>query len=85
MQHKVRHVRHIHLDIAGAMRRPKGWVNCITYKGRLLTTPREVKDFFKYQLMLGRRVLPLSDECEGFDYQTGCPGHAIQEDDHAVD
>jgi hypothetical protein len=23
----------------------------------------------------GRRVLPMSDECEGFDYQTGCPGH----------
>jgi hypothetical protein len=35
----------------------------------------EVKKFLEEQLELGRRVIPMSKECIGFDYQTGCPGH----------
>lgn len=65
---------HMSLSISGALRRPKDFIGCITWDGRLLMTAREVKQFLEYQQSLGREVLPFS-ECEGFDYVTGCPGH----------
>ena len=27
------------------------------------------------ELEKGHRVLPMSPDCEGFDFKTGCPGH----------
>jgi hypothetical protein len=27
------------------------------------------------ELAKGHRVIPVGDACEGFSYQTGCPGH----------
>jgi hypothetical protein len=33
-----------------------------------------IRDQLKLWLNEGRRVMPLG-ECEGFSYQTGCPGH----------
>jgi hypothetical protein len=35
-----------------------------------------VRDWLRLQLAQGKRVLPMG-KCEGFDYQTGCPGHPI--------
>jgi len=37
----------------------------------------------KYELNKGRKVLPMSKNCVGFDYQTGCPGHERIEDAQA--
>jgi len=70
---------HFSLDISGALKRPKDWVNCITVDGKTFATAEEVTSFLKEQLALGRRLLPLADDCEGFDYQTGCPGHEISD------
>ena len=39
-------------------------------------TVKEIRDFMKLQLAMGRRVLPCGD-CDNFDYQTGCKGHEI--------
>jgi len=41
----------------------------------------EAFEFLCDQLEMGRRVLPMA-ECEDFDYQTGCPGHDIEEDNN---
>lgn len=30
-------------------------------------------------LAIGRKVLPIGEKCEGFDYRTGCPGHQVKE------
>lgn len=42
--------------------------------GRPMTVV-EAKQALFAELRSGKRVLPMSDECVGFDYQTGCPGH----------
>ena len=35
----------------------------------------EAKEYLLECLAEGKRVLPLGEPCEGFSYQTGCPGH----------
>lgn len=34
-----------------------------------------VKKWFKKQQEEGKRVIPFGEKCEGFNYETGCPGH----------
>ncbi len=36
-----------------------------------------IKDWFRKYLKDGLKVLPMSKDCEGFSYQTGCPGHEV--------
>lgn len=35
----------------------------------------EVKRWFLQCVREGKKVIPLHEECEGFSYETGCPGH----------
>jgi hypothetical protein len=35
----------------------------------------EFRDAMMTELTKCREVLPMSDECVGFDYVNGCPGH----------
>jgi hypothetical protein len=35
----------------------------------------ELRNALMDELSQGHEVIPMSDECEGFDYKTGCPGH----------
>lgn len=44
---------------------------------------RYVRDWLKLQLAKGRKVLPMGKPCEGFSYETGCPGHPIEEEEAA--
>ena len=41
---------------------------------------REAKAELLDHLAQGHRLYPCSSECEGFDWQTGCPGHEQTED-----
>lgn len=43
-------------------------------------TADELKHAFVELLAQGARVIPLGKPCEGFSYQTGCPGHEIKEE-----
>ena len=67
---------HLCLDIRGALMLPnsklRGWLR--DDDGRLLS-PDEARLALMDELAKGRRVMPMGDACEGFDYQTGCPGH----------
>lgn len=57
---------------------------CLSIVGTLATT-KNIKCFFdnvdegraylKQCLAEGKKVLPIGDPCEGFSYETGCPGH----------
>jgi hypothetical protein len=65
---------HLCVNIEGLLKRRnlKGWVTD--------DNDRELSDaksraWLREQLAMGRRVLPFAKECEGFSYQTGCPGH----------
>ena len=70
---------HLSLDISGALRRPKDWVNFIRVDGKLLATATQVKKFLESELALGHKYLPFNDKCEEFSYETGCPGHVKEE------
>ena len=69
---------HLCLDIEGGIINAKELRGCINVDGKTLNTVKEVRDFLKGQLAMGRRVLPYG-ECDNFDYQTGCKGHIIEE------
>ena len=68
--------RHMSLNIAGALRRrPADMEGMFTENetGRYLTAA-ECKAYLEQCQTEGKRVLPMGD-CDGFDFQTGCPGH----------
>ena len=52
---------HCCLDIEGGIRNAKDIKGCITIDRRTLMTTEEVKEALRYQLALGRRVLPMGD------------------------
>lgn len=68
---------HLSMSIRGALRRPNselvGMFND-DETGRVLSGA-EAREHLLDCLEAGKKVLPCSSECEGFDYQTGCPGH----------
>lgn len=70
--------RHIHLclDIRGAIS-GTGW-KFVSATGGRSVKKAEAIEWLMDRLGEGKRVLPLGP-CEGFDYQTGCPGHEEQE------
>ena len=43
-------------------------------------TPEDVKIEFQILHRQGKRVIPIGEPCEGFSYETGCPGHVIEEE-----
>lgn len=74
----MRNRYHMRVDIEGAMRNAEEYIGAIIVDGKKLQTVEEVKQFFKNQLDLGRKVLPIGD-CDNFDYQKGCMGHKVEE------
>lgn len=68
---------HMSLDIRGAIwnRRFEGFKN----DDGSVASRMEAFDFLCDHLALGHKQLPMSRDCEGFDYQTGCPGHEVEE------
>lgn len=75
-----RMIRHMSCNIAGLIRNTgkksmKGFMS--DENGKDLTD-KEVRDYLRECLDKGYRVLPMG-ECEGFNYQTGCPGHEIKD------
>lgn len=69
---------HLCVNIDGLLRRriTKG---LITRDDGSECSGREGRAWLLEQKALGRRVLPFGDPCDGFDYQTGCPGHPVVE------
>lgn len=57
------------------------WVNATKYITKTGGEPyrdwRELKDAFLDELAQGHEVIPISKDCEGFDFKTGCPGHDV--------
>lgn len=75
-------IMHVSVDIRGILEWPdqrklrKMFRNSETGKS---LTQLEARDFLYDCLAKGWRVLPIGEACEGFDYQTGCPGHEVAE------
>ena len=65
------------LDIRGALRKSDtalSSLNLYDHKGRWMSLA-ETRKLLRDHLQQGHRVLPMSDECVGFSYESGCPGH----------
>jgi hypothetical protein len=76
---------HMCLDVRGALanwsdREMRG---VFKDNGRTLT-PREAKEFLMDEIAKGHRVIPIGD-CDAFDFETGCPGHPVDDDGTQAD
>lgn len=69
---------HICLDVRGCIHNGewrRSMVGCCTdATGRKLTA-REILDELLDHVAAGHKVIPFGEPCEGFSYETGCPGH----------
>lgn len=70
---------HMCIDLRGVLRNfnHHEWRKSCTREDGTFLTSAEVRDHFLEQLAMGRRVVPFGKPCEGFSYQTGCPGHLV--------
>lgn len=74
-------IHHMQIDIAGCLRNHTDRQLGRMFHGEdgsTMTGP-QVRDWLRLQLAHGKRLLPCADNCEGFDFQTGCPGHDVPE------
>ena len=65
------------LDVRGALRNWSDRLMRGVFRdddGRVLSSA-EAREFLFDQVALGRKVIPTGPICEGFSYDTGCPGH----------
>ena len=68
---------HLCVDIRGLLnntRFPSGYRNLIANDDAEMLSPHAAREALYDHLAQGHKVLPTCD-CEGFSYQTGCPGH----------
>jgi hypothetical protein len=74
---------HMSLDVRGALLnwKPRDYQNLLVDGSGRTMSSREAKWTLIQELALGRVVLPLSMECDGFDYSGGgCPGHPMPDE-----
>lgn len=74
-------ITHMCIDLKGALRnwRDGAWIGVVTDDEGRTMEPWEVRAQFLKDLADGKRVIPMTSSCQGFDYQTGCPGHEVSE------
>ena len=72
----IKTIIHLSLSVEGGIRNARSLRNCIEVDGKTLRTTEEVRSFLREQQAMGRKYLPC-DDCDNFDYQTGCKGHTI--------
>ncbi len=70
------------MNIKGCLEnhRKKSMKGLFTHDDGTSCTDQEARDYLYECLGKGWKVIPLTDECEGFDYfGNGCPKHEIKE------
>lgn len=69
-------VVHMCIDIRGMLAWPKRRLaRAFRVDGGGWATAHEAREHLLDQIAMGRKVLPFGKACEGFSYDTGCPGH----------
>ena len=76
----MKRIIHLSLDIDGGIQNARLLKGCITVDGRVLNTVKEIRAFLYEQKAMGRKVLTMGD-CENFDYQKGCIGHQVEDEE----
>jgi hypothetical protein len=77
----MKEIRHMSVDITGVLRNygKKSMKGLITEDNGAEWTDVMVRKYLNKCLAEGKKLLPIGD-CEGFDYQKGCPGHPVKEE-----
>lgn len=67
---------HVHWDIRGLLQWPKRKLRgfLVDERGRKASAD-EVREWLLDRLAEGKKILPVGEPCEGFSFETGCPGH----------
>jgi hypothetical protein len=79
---RMRQIRHMCVDIRGMLRNtrfPAGYHGVMHHDDGRSMKPEEARESLYDALAKGWKVLP-TGPCEGFSYQTGCPGHEVPEE-----
>ena len=65
---------HVCQNIKGALKNwtMDDWYNLAESNG---LSYEELVQHFRIADFEGKKVLPIGEKCEGFSYETGCPGH----------
>lgn len=73
--------RHMCMSIAGCLRNYKNrsMKGLFTKDDGSDCSSKEAREYLNECLGKGWKVIPMSEDCKEFDYQTGCPGHIIEE------
>lgn len=72
-------IRHMSMSIQGFLNNYK-YRNCdgiATDDDGNPISGREFKAYLRKCLKKGWRLIPMGNDCEGFDHQNGCPGHPL--------
>jgi hypothetical protein len=77
----MKEIRHMAIDIAGALRfyGKRSMRGFIKEDNGAEWTDKMVRDYLRECLAKGWKLIPVGEGCEGFDHQTGCPGHKVEE------
>jgi len=79
----VRHIRHMSMNISGLLRNygRKKMDGIFTDDNGNEYSDKTARKYLAECQAKGWKLLPMSDECEGFDhFGDGCPGHEIIEE-----
>lgn len=69
---------HLCQSVSGALR---NWTKDIwdSVGAQNNMTGNQMKEKFRIMEFEGKKVIPFGKACDGFSYETGCPGHEKQE------
>jgi len=75
---------HLCQSVSGALKnwKKRDWEECGRVNGK---TAAQMKEQFRILDFEGVKVLPFGKECEGFSYETGCPGHPAEDSSEVTD
>lgn len=76
--------RHLSINIQGLLKEYEGRDMGFVFEDNHgeATSDEDARIFLKECLDKGWKVLPMNDECDGFDhFGNGCPGHIQKEED----
>jgi len=67
---------HIAVSVAGSLRQTDSELaGLVTLDDGTEATGHQARQWLRIQQMKGRKLLPVGEPCEGWSYETGCPGH----------
>lgn len=74
-------IRHMSVNIEGLLRNYKGRrINIVENDDGTTMSDKEARAEIAKLQSLGHKLIPTSDNCEGFDpFGGGCPGHPVEE------